>query len=100
MRSFNLKWSDVDFERDALQVKKTKTKLNRTLPMNSIVKGVISSQPQKSDYIFASPKTKDRLVNIKRSFNDARAVAGIPDFQLRDRRHSCATGCRMLAKSL
>lgn len=88
---FNLKWTDVDFERDALQVKKTKTKLNRTLPMNSIVKGVISSQPKTGEYIFASPKTKNRLVDIKRGFNDAREAAGIPDFQLRDLRHSCAT---------
>jgi integrase len=30
-------------------------------------------------------------VDLKKGFNEARLAAGIPDFQLRDLRHSCAT---------
>lgn len=38
-----------------------------------------------------SLKTGGRLKDVKKAFNSARLEAGIPDFQLRDLRHSCAT---------
>ena len=41
--------------------------------------------------MFASLKTGGRLKDVKKAFNTARLEAGIPDFQLRDLRHSCAT---------
>lgn len=88
---FGLKWFDVDFERGMLQVRKTRTKLNRTVPMNSRVREVLARQPKSSEYVFTSPRTGSRLVDLKKGFNEARLAAGIPDFQLRDLRHSCAT---------
>jgi integrase len=88
---FGLKWFDVDFERGMLQVRKTKTKLNRTVPMNSRVREVLVRQTKSSEYVFPSPRTGDRLVDLKKGFNAARLAARIPDFQLRDLRHSCAT---------
>jgi integrase len=88
---FNLKWFDVDFGRGILQIRKTKTKLNRTVPMNTRVQEVLNLQPRASEYVFTSPRTKDRLADLKKGFNAARSAAGIPDFQLRDLRHSCAT---------
>ncbi|HXQ32868.1 MAG TPA: site-specific integrase [Anaerolineales bacterium] len=88
---FNLKWFDVDFGRGILQIRKTKTKLNRTVPMNTRVRDVLTLQPRTSEYVFTSPRTKGRLVDLKKGFNAARLAAGIPDFQLRDLRHSCAT---------
>jgi integrase len=88
---FGLKWFDVDFERGILQVRKTKTKLNRTVPMNARVREVLSQQTKSSEYVFTSPRTGGRLVDLKKGFNEARLAAGIPDFQLRDLRHSCAT---------
>jgi len=88
---FGLKWSDVDFERGMLQVRKTKTKLNRTVPMNARVREVLGRQSRSSEYVLTSPKTGGRLVDLKKGFNEARSAAGIPDFQLRDLRHSCAT---------
>ena len=88
---FGLKWFDVDFERGILQVRKTKTKLNRTVPMNSRVREVLAQQPKTSEYVFTSTRTKSRLVDLKKGFNEARTAARIPDFQLRDLRHSCAT---------
>jgi integrase len=39
---------------------------------------------------FISLKTGGRLKDVKKAFNTARLEAGIPDFQLRDLRHSCA----------
>ena len=35
---FNLKWFDLDFDRQLIQVRKTKTKLNRVVPMNARVR--------------------------------------------------------------
>jgi integrase len=88
---FGLKWFDVDYERGILQVRKTKTKLNRAVPMNSRVREVLAQQPKTGEYVFTSPRTKSRLKDLKKGFNEARSAAGIPDFQLRDLRHSCAT---------
>lgn len=88
---FNLKWFDLDFDRGLIQVRKTKTKLNRVVPMNATVREVLDQQRRASEFVFTSPKTGGRLKDVKTSFNTARTEADIPDFQLRDLRHSCAT---------
>ena len=87
---FNLKWFDLDFERGVIQVRKTKTKLNRVVPMNARVRQVLDQQRRSSEFVFTSEKTGGRLVDVKKAFNAARVDAKIPDFQLRDLRHSCA----------
>ncbi len=88
---FNLKWFDLDFERGVIQVRKTKTKLNRVVPMNARVREVLNQQRRSSEFVFTSEKTGGRLVDVKKAFDAARIDAKIPDFQLRDLRHSCAT---------
>ena len=88
---FNLKWFDLDFDRGLIQVRKTKTKLNRVVPMNARVREVFNQQRRASEFVFTSLKTGGRLKDVKKAFNTARIEAGIPDFQLRDLRHSCAT---------
>src|SRR5215213_5256970 len=88
---FNLKWFDLDFDRGLIQVCKTKTKLNRVVPMNAMVREVLNQQRRTSEFVFTSLKTGGRLKDVKKAFNTARLEAGIPDFQLRDLRHSCAT---------
>ena len=88
---FNLKWFDLDFDRGVIQVRKTKTKLNRVVPMNRRVREVFNKQKRSSEFVFTSAKTGGRLMDVKKAFNTARLEAGIPDFQLRDLRHSCAT---------
>lgn len=88
---FNLKWFDLDFERGVIHVRKTKTKLNRVVPMNARVRAVFDKQRRSSEHVFTSKKTGGRLVNVRKGFDKARTAAKIPDFQLRDLRHSCAT---------
>ena len=88
---FNLKWFDLDFDRGLIQVRKTKTKLNRVVPMNARVREVLNQQRRTSEFVFTSLKTGGRLKDVKKAFNTARHEAGISDFQLRDLRHSCAT---------
>jgi integrase len=88
---FNLKWFDLDFDRGLIQVRKTKTKLNRVVPMNGRVRETFNQQRRAREYVFTSTKTGGRLIDVKTGFQTARDAAGIPDFQLRDLRHSCAT---------
>ncbi len=88
---FNLKWFDLDFDRGLIQVRKSKTKLNRVVPMNARMREVLDQQRRSSEFVFTSLKTGGRLIDVKKAFNSARLEAGIPDFQLRDLRHSCAT---------
>jgi len=88
---FNLKWFDLDFDRGVIHVRKTKTKLNRVVPMNGRVREILDKQKRSSEFVFTSAKTGERLMDVKKAFNTARLQAGIPDFQLRDLRHSCAT---------
>ena len=88
---FNLTWFDLDFDRAVMHVRKTKTKLNRVVPMNARVREVLNRQKRSSEYVFTSEKTGGRLIDVNKAFSSARLEAGIPDFQLRDLRHSCAT---------
>ena len=59
--------------------------------MNARVGEVLNQQGRTSEFVFTSLKTGGRLTDVKKAFNTARVEAGIPDFQLRDLRHSCAT---------
>jgi integrase len=88
---FNLKWFDLDFDRGLIQVRKTKTKLNRVVPMNARVREILNQQRRTTEFVFTSRKSGGRLKDVKKAFKSARVDAAIPDFQLRDLRHSCAT---------
>jgi len=59
--------------------------------MNARVREVLNQQRRTSEFVFTSLKTGGRLKDVKKAFNTARVEAGLPDFQLRALRHSCAT---------
>ncbi len=88
---FNLSWFDVDFARGIVHVRNTKTNKDRVVPMNATVRGMLERQPKASAYVFPSPKTGGRLVDVKRKFDEARKAAGIADFRFHDLRHTAAT---------
>ena len=44
-----------------------------------------------SEYVFPSPKTKGRLIDVKFRLNKAKKDAGIRDFRFHDLRHTAAT---------
>jgi len=89
---FSLKWTDVDFQRGRLVIRKTKASKERFVPMNATVKELLRSIPRLlSDYVFPSPKTVGRLTDIKKSFRGAVDMAGIENLRFHDLRHTFAT---------
>lgn len=88
---FNLRWFDVDFARGVIHVRNTKTDRDRVVPMNKPVREMLKRQPKASGYVFPSPRTGERLVDIKHKFDEARTAAGIKDFRFHDLRHTAAT---------
>lgn len=88
---FGLQWFDVDFGRGLINVRNTKTGKDRSVPINSVVRELLESLPKSSGYVFPSPRTKERLVDIKVSFEAARAAAQLTNFRFHDLRHTAAT---------
>src|SRR6266542_4571002 len=60
-------------------------------PMNATVRALLESQPKTSSYVFPSPRTGQRLVEIKYSFARAIKDAKITDLRFHDLRHTAAT---------
>ena len=52
---------------------------------------MLEGLPRTSEYIFSSPKTEGRLIDIKSSFDKAKNEARIRDFRFHDLRHTAAT---------
>jgi integrase len=88
---FNLQWFDVDFERGLVHVRHTKSGKDRAIPMNSTVRALLEGLSKSSGYVFPSPRTGDRLVDIKIGFMAAVRAAKIKDFRFHDIRHCAAT---------
>ncbi len=88
---FNLKWFDVDFKREFVQVRESKNGKSRAIPMNEKIISLLKSLSKSSEFVFPSPKTNLRLDNIKRSFNRAKSDVKITDFHFHDLRHTFAT---------
>jgi len=88
---FDLKWFDLDFQRRAIHVRVSKNGRDRFIPMNQTIRALLGTAPRTSEYVFPSPKTKKRLVDVKSRFGKAKRDAGISDFRFHDLRHTAAT---------
>lgn len=88
---FNLRWSDIDFRRNMIHIQESKSGRKRSVPMNSVVSGMLSGLDRKSEFVFPSPVTGGKLIEIKRSFQGALHKAGIEYFRFHDLRHTAAT---------
>lgn len=88
---FNLTWFDADLNRNVLNVRITKTNISRVVPMNDKVRLMLENMPKVSEYVFTSPKTNGKLIDIKKSFRKALETANIENFRFHDLRHTCAT---------
>jgi integrase len=90
---FNLRRSDVDFERNVLRAG-TKTDEEREIPMNEDVRAVLLELYQRetgSEHLFVSWRTGDRFKEVKNGFSRALENAGIKGATLYTMRHTFGT---------
>jgi len=84
----NLKWSDVNWERNVIVVRKTKTGFVRSIPINQPVAEVLKTLLREigSEKVFSiSPRT------LWSAFQTLTNRAGIKDLRFHDLRHTFAT---------
>jgi integrase len=88
---FSLTWFNVDLGRGVINVRRTKSGKDRYVPINQTVREMLESLQHVSEYVFPSPKTRGRIIDVKFSFDRARRKAKLEDFRFHDLRHTAAT---------
>ena len=76
----SLRWEQVDFARESVQLLRTKSGKPRPVPMNSVVKEVLLEMRERtgdSENVFSNPRTGKPLGDIKNAFRSALREAGI-----------------------
>jgi integrase len=89
----NLRWEDVDFERRAIQVKKTKNDQPREVPMTDRLHVTLWDWKKKrldKGYVFANTNGSS-ITTVRTAFAVALRKAGIKDFRFHDLRHTAAS---------
>jgi len=75
---FNLKWSDIDFERDFISIREPKGGKNQNIPLNSQARAVFKSHIKtESEYVFPG-KNGNKRTNAQKSINTIKLAAGLP----------------------
>jgi integrase len=59
--------------------------------MNETIKAMLRGLAKTSEYIFSSPKTGGRVMDVGRQFERAVKEAGLDSFRFHDFRHAAAT---------
>lgn len=88
---FNLTWFDADLNRNVLNVRQTKTGKDRVIPMNDTVRLMLESMSKTNEFVFTSPRTNGKLIDLKKGFRKALENAKIFDLHFHDLRHTFAT---------
>ena len=89
-----LRWSNVDFDLNAINFTETKTNKDRSVPMEPIVEEALlelRDQAGETEFVFTNPDTGTRYTDIKKSFSAACREAGITNFTFHDLRHTFGT---------
>jgi integrase len=91
-----LKTEHVDFHRDVLYIKGTKTDEDREVPLNDVTRQLLTglvdrSQESDNEHVFINPRTGARYVTIKTAWGNACRRAGIKDLRFHDLRHTFGT---------
>lgn len=99
-----LRWSDIDFDRQAATLHETKNGERRVLPLAgrafNLLKEHSKNQRMGFDLVFPAPKNPKEPYKIRAAWNKAVADAGIEDFRFHDLRHSAASYLAMNGASL
>lgn len=89
----SLRWEQIDFSRDSIHLLRTKSGKPRTVPMNTVVREVLSVMKgiNDSECVFVNPRTGKPLTDIKNAFKAALKEAGIEGLRFHDLRHTAGT---------
>lgn len=90
----SLRWSQVDFQRNVVNVPNSKTGKGYDVPMNEDVRAVMLALRRESrgaEHVFINPKTGDAYTDLKNGFTKACELAGITDLHWHDLRHTFGT---------
>lgn len=90
----SLRWKQVDFARVAIELLRTKSGKPRTVPMNAVVRNVLSVMKRgadNSEFVFVNSSTDKPLTDIKNAFKTALTEAGIVGLRFHDLRHTAGT---------
>ena len=87
--AFNLKWTDIDFERRVLKFTRPKT-VSRPQPMSDELVEFLQAlkSEEVSGYVFPGRNPDRPLTTIKKSWARIRRIAGVEDVRLHDIRHT------------
>lgn len=100
----NLKWSDVDFDKGAIRLYKTKNKEPRSLYLHgealSLLNNLRKNPVTDSPFLFASIGNPKKVMDIKKSWQSALDRADVNDFRFHDLRHSAASYLAMNGATL
>jgi len=98
----SLTWKDIDLERSVIHIKKSKTHLDRWIPINESLMEVIGSISHQIGYLFPGKKDgthlhKDTMTHKIKQYLKA---AGFPNMRLHDLRHTFASQLALSGESL
>lgn len=88
---FNLKWSNINYDFNFIELLETKTGKSRKIPISTVLADVLEKQPKGYEYIFTNIDTGKPYRDIHRSFQGALKKANISNFRFHDLRHTVAT---------
>lgn len=75
---FNLKWTDIDFERGFITLRDPKAGKDDIIPLNDQARAVLKSHPKtRSEYVFPG-RGGEKRTNAQKSINEIKKAAGIP----------------------
>jgi len=93
---FSLEVRDVDFNRDAIHVRKSKNGEDRFVPMNETSRGVLvelvaDARRKNHSFIFTNPDTGTKYTSVKTAWANVCRMAGISNLHFHDLRHTFGT---------
>jgi integrase len=98
-----LKWKDIDFNRNRIVLENTKNGERRGVPLVGLALAVLQKQSLEaiqSSYVFRSPDDLTKPCSIRTAWEFAIERAGVEDFRFHDLRHSTASYLAMNGASL
>ena len=88
----NLKWNDIDFERQTAYVQTTKNGQPKVLPLtNDVIKELARFRQQDSSLIFNSEIKPDKAFCFNKQWKKALVEAEVDSFRFHDLRHTTAS---------